>query len=122
MTRFDVATLHQVPAGIVGQHGMRPTPCLPSSHAVSAAPWLRGRVSSTQTCRSMPGIMRHVDRCQRSAPIDGGQPAGVAMRQDVDALRRVCLPQPVFDQRQAMPGRSLRFCATSSSAIMAAST
>ena len=25
------------------------TPCAPSSHAVSAAPWLRGRVSSTQT-------------------------------------------------------------------------
>ncbi len=30
------------------------TPCLPSSQAVSEAPWLRGRVSSTQTCTSMP--------------------------------------------------------------------
>ena len=59
------------------------TPCLPSSQAVSAAPWLRGRVSSTQTCRSMPALMRDVDRRQRGAPIDRREPAGVAMGQHV---------------------------------------
>ena len=30
------------------------TPCWPSSQAVRLAPWLRGRVSSTQTCSGMP--------------------------------------------------------------------
>ena len=48
MQEVDLAPLHQMAAGIVGDHGVR--------HAVlakfprrQAAPWLRGRVLSTQT-------------------------------------------------------------------------
>ena len=52
-----------------------------------AAPWLRGRVSSTQTCTGMPGVVRLVDRRERRAPVDGGEPAGIAMGQHVDGRR-----------------------------------
>ena len=33
------------------------------------------------------GVMRHVDRRQRRAPIDAGEPAGIAMGEDVERLR-----------------------------------
>ena len=62
------------------------TPWCSSSKAVSEAPWLRGRVSSTQTWTGMPPPAP----C-RSAPCAvpqsiGGEPAGVAVGQHVDGL------------------------------------
>ena len=51
---------------------------------MSAAPWLRGRVSSTKTWSRHAGIVRDVDRRQRRAPVDRREPAGVAVGEDVD--------------------------------------
>ena len=91
------------------------TPCWPSSQAVRLAPWLRGRVSSTQTWIGMPRVVRLVDRRQRRAPVDGREPAGVAVGQHVDALAvllgrgdRRSAPAPCSPMRRLM--------ATSSSA------
>ena len=58
-----------------------------SSQAVSRAPCSRGRVSSTQTCTCLPCSMRRADDAQRGAVIDRRQRAGVAVGQDVRALR-----------------------------------
>ena len=91
-----------------------------SSKAVSAAPWLRGRVSSTQTWTGMPASCAAVDRRGGGAPVDGGEPAGVAVGEDVDRLARPLAwphardqPQPVLADRRQI--------ATSSSQIAAAS-
>ena len=66
------------------------TPCWPSSQAVSEAPWLRGRVSSTQTWTRNAGVVRHVDRRGRGAPIDRREPAGVAVGEHVHRLAASC--------------------------------
>ena len=78
------------------------TPCWPSSQAVSEAPWLRGRVSSTQTWTGMSGVMRQVDRRGRRAPVDRGQPAGVAVGQDIDALAVLLGRGDLLDQGKAV--------------------
>ena len=80
-----LAVLHQVPAGIVADDGVR--------HAVLAQlPRGECRTLVARTglvhpdVQVEPGIMSGVDRRQRGAPIDGREPAGVAMREDVEAL------------------------------------
>ena len=90
---IDLAVAHQMPAGIVGDHGVR--------HAVLEQ--LPGGEAGALVARArlvdpdMEGnalVTRAVDRRQRGAPIDRRQPAGVAMRQNLDraaafaALRR----------------------------------
>ena len=78
---------------------------------MSEAPWLRGRVSSTQTWTFDALVMRLIDRRQRRAPIDAGEPAGIAMGEDVDALARLlrggCADEPERRARRCA-GRSRR--------------
>ena len=75
-------------AGIVGNHGMR--------HAMMAE--FPGGERGTLIARARfvhidvngnPGVMRGIDRRSRRAEIDGREPAGVAMSEDVDALARL---------------------------------
>ena len=109
--------LHQVAAGVVGDHGV--------GHAVLAE--FPGRQRGALVARAGfvdpdmdgdAGIVGLVDRRERGAPIDGGEPAGVAMGQDVDRARRW---RPACDQRQPVSTDAPRSAATSSSAIAAAS-
>ena len=99
---IDHAVLHQMAAGVVGDHGVR--------HAVVAE--FPGGQRSALIAR--PGlvdpdmnlqaaIMRQIDRRRRRAPVDRGEPAGVAMGQDVDGLARPLRRRDLFDQRQTMP-------------------
>ncbi len=80
-----MAALHQVAAGVVGNHAVR--------HALFAQ--LEGGQARALVAR--PGLIhpdvdgqtlcvRQVDRRQRGAPVDGGEPARVAMRQHVEHL------------------------------------
>ena len=99
---IDHAVLHQMAAGIVRDHRVR--------HAVMAE--FPGGERSALIAR--PGlvdpdmnlqaaIMRQIDRRRRGAPIDCGEPAGVAMGQDIDRLAGPLRRRDLFDQRQAMP-------------------
>ena len=53
--------------------------------------------------------MRHVDRRQRGAEIDGREPAGVAVREHLHRLRRRLLRSDGGDQRGAMFDKLLKF-------------
>ena len=99
---IDHAMLHQMAAGVVGDHRVR--------HAVMAE--FPGGQRSALIAR--PGlvdpdvdgeaaIMRQIDRRRRRAPIDGRKPAGVAMGQDIDGFARLLGRGDRFDQRQAVP-------------------
>src|SRR5439155_10462953 len=81
----DLAVLHQVAAGVVGNHGVR--------HAVlaelpggQAGPLIAGPRFVNPDMDRDAGIVRLVDRRQCRAPVDGGEPAGVAVGEGVDAL------------------------------------
>src|SRR3982074_2509154 len=74
------------------------TPCWPSSQAVSEAPWLRGRVSSTQTwtgaalaCAAWIG-----------AGVAGGGPVGIEVGEDLDGLAGLLPRRDILDQREAV--------------------
>ena len=49
------------------------------------------------------GIMGAIDRRQRRAPVDGGEPAGIAMGQHLDRLRGAAALPRLLDQPGAMP-------------------
>ena len=95
---IDELLLHQITAGVVGDDGVR--------HAMG--PELERRQRRPLIAR--PGlvdpdvkrdtvVIGAVDRRQRRTPIDGGEPAGVAMGENVDALTALLvgmrLDQPV---------------------------
>ena len=63
--------------------------------------------------------MRQINRRGRGADVDRRQPAGIAMRKNIDAFARLFLARQRFDQRQAMTADRL-LIATSASAISAA--
>ena len=44
-------------------------------------------------------VVRHVDRRRRRTPVDGGEPTGVAMGEDVDRPAELAMER--LDQRQA---------------------
>ncbi len=57
-------------------------PSCASSHAVSPAPWFRGRVSDPHV-KGQTGTVSPIHRGQGGAPVDRRQPTGVAVRQDL---------------------------------------
>ena len=81
--KIDHAVLHQMAAGVVGDHGVRDAvmPEFPGGErgALIARPGLVDPDVDRDAA-----LMRQVDRRGRRAPIDRRQPAGVAMGQDVD--------------------------------------
>src|SRR4029077_8412012 len=81
---IDLTALHQVAAGIVSDHGVR--------HAVLAE--FPGRQAGALVARPrlvdpdmdrQTGIVRLVDRRQRRAPVDGGEPACIAVGEGIEA-------------------------------------
>ena len=64
---IDLPALHEMPPALSAMI-VCGTPCAPSSQAVSEAPWLRGRVSSTQTWSGMPASIGRVDRRRAPCP------------------------------------------------------
>ena len=114
----DLAVLHEVAARRCRRSTVWATPWFRSSQAVRLAPWLRGRVSSTQTWTGSAGVVRGVDRGRRGADVDRREPAGVAMGEDVDTAGRApCPAASAADEREARRRRSPRLIATSSSQI-----
>ena len=88
MHQVDLAVLHQVAAGIVDDQRVR--------HAVAAQ--LPGGQRGALVARAGlvdPDMHRDarprglVDRRGGGAPVDGGEPAGVAVGEDVDRLARL---------------------------------
>ena len=103
-------------AGVVGDHGVR--------HAVLAE--LPGGQRGALVARprlvdpDMDGdarVVRQIDRRGRGAPIDGREPAGVAMGQHVDALAGLLLAPRSPRSARGRAGRCAWLIATSSSAI-----
>ena len=47
-------------------------------------------------------VMSAIDRGKRGAPIDGGEPTGIAMRQNVDPRAGTLAPPDLGDQRGAV--------------------
>ena len=82
---IDLSLLHQMPAGIVGdqrmRHAMRAELERGERSALIARPRL---VDPHMQVDAL--VERAVDRRQRRAPIDAGEPAGIAMGEDVDAF------------------------------------
>ena len=104
--QIHLAVLHQVPAGVVRHHGVLHAVRAEFPRAVSAAPWLRRRVSSAQTCTFYAAVMRRSEnRCQRGAPVHRRQPAGVAMRQRSPSARPGVRAAGLDQRRAVPPGR-----------------
>jgi hypothetical protein len=105
--QIDHAVLHQMAAGVVGDHGVR--------HAVMAE--LPGGQRGALVARpglidpDMDGeatVVREIDRRGRRAPVHRRQPAGVAMGQHVDPLARFFrLALDRLDQGKAVPADAL---------------
>ncbi len=98
--QVDLSGLHQVPAGVVRDDGVR--------HAVRAQ--FEGGERRALVARAglvhpdmdgKPGVMRHIDRRERGAPVHAGEPAGIAVGEDVDGFARLALGG-LADQRQAV--------------------
>ena len=100
---IDLAVLHQMAAGIVGDQRVR--------HAMAGQ--LPGREAGALVARPRlvdpdmhrdAVIMRAVDDAERRAPVDAGDPAGVAMGEDVDRPGPALAFIRVADQRQSVLG------------------
>src|SRR5262249_24817169 len=96
---IDQAVLHQVAAGVVGDHGVRDAVVaeLPGRPRRPLVAWTR-LVDPDVDFDAL--VVRQVDRRRRRAPIDRRQPAGVAMCQHVDRLAGLFLRHNRLDQRQ----------------------
>ena len=93
------------------------TPCWPSSHAVSWAPWLRGRVSSTQTWTGMPASWAaYTGAVAEPWSTKASQPAlqWVRMLTGWPSLR------PLISRIRPRPWRPMRRQLSASSSAMAA--
>ncbi len=96
--QIDAPALHEMAAGVVGDDGVRHAVLAEFERGQRRALIARSRLVDEDVHRHA-AIMRHVDRRRRRAPIDGRQPSGVAMGQDVD--RASALAMDRFDQGQA---------------------
>ena len=116
ITRSTIAVLHQMPAGVVGNHGVRHA--MPAEFPGSERRTLIARPGFVHPDMQVdPRVVRRVDWRKGGAPIDGRQPAGVAVGQHVDAT-----PCCAACSISGSPWRPIAsFCAASSSAIAAAS-
>ena len=105
----DLIMLHQVAAGIVGDHGMRHAVLSEFPGGQAGALIARSRLVDPDVNRNA-GIVRLVDRRQRRAPVDGGEPACIAMGEGIDApafvawLQFTDEAQPVFADAAANLG------------------
>ena len=90
--------LHQVAAGVIDDDGVRYT--VPAK--------LEGRERGALIARARfidPNVdfdafvVRLIDRRCRGAPVDAGDPAGVAMRQDIDRYAGLLFGRDGLDQR-----------------------
>ena len=52
-------------------------------------------------------VMRQIDRGGRGTPIDGCQPAGIAMGQHVDGFALLLFRRDCLDHRDSVPGNAL---------------
>jgi hypothetical protein len=96
---LDFALLHKVTGGIVGYYIMSDF-SLPSSQAVSRAPWLRGRVSSTKTVKFFCLVFSLIQRRQRTSMIHKSKPTGIAVGKNSHSI---------FDQDLSNFANSLSF-------------
>ena len=100
--------LHQMPAGIIGNHGMR--------HAMRAQfPGGQRRALIARAGFIHPymhwdtRIMRHINRRECGTPIHRRDPAGIAMGQDIHALPWLACSD-VLQQRQAVAANGFTGC------------
>ena len=98
---IDQPVLHQVAAGIVGDHRVRHAVLaeLPGGErsALIARPGLVGKDVNGNAL-----IVRQIDRRRRGADIDRREPAGIAMGEHVHRLAALLARRDGFDQRQAV--------------------
>ena len=93
--------LHQVPAGIVGNDGMRHA-LVKEFEGRNVRALVSGRVSSTHTWTGC----RHRERRKwgrGGAVVDTGQPAGVAVSEDVDGFALLFLADALDNLRPCSP-------------------
>ena len=118
ITTSTFAALHQMTARIVGNDRVWNT----------VAAKLEGRERRTLVAWSRlvdpyvdrePDVMRAVDRGRGGAPVYGGEPTRIAVRENIQALACLLLGEQPFKQAQAMQANR-RLVATSSSAMRAA--
>ena len=101
---IDHPVLHQMAAGVVGDHRVRDTVMTEFPRGQRSALIARpGLVDPDMNLQA--AIMREIDRRRRRAPVDGGEPAGIAMGQDVDRLARLL---GRGDLLRSAPGRAGR--------------
>ena len=93
--------LHQMPADIVGDDGMRDAVLTKLERGERGALIARPRFVDEDMDRNSP-VMRRIDRRCRGAEIDGREPSGIAMGQDVDALAWRLACRNRLDQGQPM--------------------
>ncbi|MGY4283591.1 hypothetical protein ACVWXO_002811 [Bradyrhizobium sp. LM2.7] len=99
---IDHAVLHQMPARVVRNHRVR--------HAVMTELPRRERGALVARAGLVDpdvdldaALMRQIDRRGRRAPVDGGEPTGVAMGERVDHFAGL-LRRNRLDQRKAIAG------------------
>ena len=98
---IDHPVLHQMAAGIIGDHGVRHAvmtelPCRERGSLIARAGLVDPHMDG------VAAVMCQIDRRGGRAPIDGCQPAGVAMGQYVDALTRLFRCNNRLDQGEAV--------------------
>ena len=100
---IDLALLHQMAAGIVGDQRVRHAMAGQFPGGEAGALVARPRLVDPDVHRNA-GVVRTVDDAERRAPVDAGDPAGVAMGEDVDRSDRALGLVGLADQRQPVLG------------------
>ena len=93
----DLPALHQMAAGVVDDHRIGHAVLAEFERGQRRALVARPRLVDEHAQRNA-AVVRHVDRRRRRAPIDGGEPTGVAMGEDVDPPTKLAMER--LDQRQ----------------------
>src|SRR5215472_18196127 len=99
---IDEALVHHVAGGIIDNDRMRDT-------MLGQLPGGQPGTLVARPCLVDPDmewdaiVMRAVDRGERGSPIDGGEPAGVAMGQNIDPSTRALSPIGLGDHAFAVP-------------------
>ena len=101
MQRSTRPSLHQMAAGIVDDDRVRDAVLAEFPGGQAGALVARPGLVDPDMDRDAV-VMGAVDRRERGAPIDRGEPAGIAMRQDLDPAGRALAPPRLGDQRGAV--------------------
>src|SRR5262249_54434527 len=97
----DEALVHQMAAGIVDDYGVRDAMLAELPGGEAGALVARPGLVDPDMDRH-PLIVGAVNRGERGAPVDGGEPPGIAMRQHLDAAGSAFAPPGLGDQPGAM--------------------